>query len=304
MKIICTTVIRAASQGDVHGGLYVIDMDSEEILHHAPYSEDFVNDNERGGERGLRGIAVLDDRIIVADSSGLMELDRDNFKITNRIQDDNIFKSIHEICFFDKDLWITSTAYDKIVAMDFDFKLQGIWEVIGEDGEDRKILTDLKPSNPRPPKIEDKYHINSISSNNGRVVFSGLITHLYSAESMNTIAPMPVIGNEKSFQHNFYEYEDLFLVNLTTFGYVGILKKDSPKVKYVSIPKPKRVKYSADQIAASNWNRGLARKDNYIIIGTSPARILLYNMSTNQIEKEIQLEEDVRHCIHGLEILE
>ena len=304
MKIICTTVIRAASQGDAHGGLYVIDMDSEEVLHHSPYSEDFVNDNERGGERGLRGIAVLDDRIIVADSSGLMELDKDNFKITNRIQDDNIFKSIHEICFFDKDLWITSTAYDKIVAMDLDFKLQGVWEVIGENGEDRKILTGLKPSNPRPPKIEDKYHINSISSNNGRVVFSGLITHLHSATSMDIVAPMPVVDNERSFQHNFYEYEDLFLVNLTTFGYVGIIKKDSPKVKYVSIPKPKRVKYSADQIAASNWSRGLARKDNYIIIGTSPARILLYNMSTNQIEKEIQLEEDVRHCIHGLEILE
>jgi hypothetical protein len=304
MQIICTTVIRAASQGDVHGGLYVIDMDSEEVLHHSPYSKDFVNDNERGGERGLRGIAVLDDRIIVADSSGLMELDKDNFKITNRIQDDNIFKSIHEICFFDKNLWITSTAYDKIVAMDLNFKLQGIWEVTGENGEDRKVLTGLKPSNPRPPKTEDKYHINSISSTNGRVVFSGLITHLYSTATMDVVAPMPVVNNERSFQHNFYEYEDLCLINLTTFGYLGIIKKDSPKINYVAIPKSKKVKYSSDQIATNNWNRGLARKDNYILIGTSPARILLYNMSTNQIEKEIQLEEDVRHCIHGLEILE
>ena len=70
MKIICTTVIRSAQQGDVHGGLYVIDMDSEEVIHHSPYAEDFVNDNERGGERGLRGIAVLEARVIVADSSG------------------------------------------------------------------------------------------------------------------------------------------------------------------------------------------------------------------------------------------
>ena len=304
MKIICTTVIRSAQHGDVHGGLYVIDMDSEEVIHHSPYAEDFVNDNERGGERGLRGIAVLEDRVIVADSSGLMELDKDTFKVTNRIQDDNIFKSIHEICFFDECLWITSTAYDKIVAMDLDFKLRGIWEVIGEDGEDRKILTDLKPSNPTPPKTEDKYHINSISSNNGRVVFSGLITHLHSATNMDVVASMPVIDNEKSFQHNFYEYEDLFLVNLTTFGYVGVIKKDSPKINYVAIPKSKKVKYSADKIATNNWNRGLARKDNYILIGTSPARILLYNMDTVRIEKKVQLEEDVRHCIHGLEILE
>ena len=121
---------------------------------------------------------------------------------------------------------------------------------------------------------------------------------------MDVIAPMPALENEKSFQHNFYEYEDLCLVNLTTFGYVGIIKKDLPKINYVAIPKSKKVKYSADQIAANNWNRGLARKDNYILIGSSPARILLYNMDTAIIEKEIQLEEDVRHCIHGLEILE
>ena len=46
MKIICTTVVRAAKQGDIHGGLYVIDIDSEEVLHYAPYEKDFINDNE------------------------------------------------------------------------------------------------------------------------------------------------------------------------------------------------------------------------------------------------------------------
>ena len=61
MKIICSTVVRAAKQGDIHGGLYVINIDSEEVLHYAPYEKEFINDNERGGERGLRGIAVLDD---------------------------------------------------------------------------------------------------------------------------------------------------------------------------------------------------------------------------------------------------
>ena len=44
MKIICTTVVRAAKQGDIHGGLYVVDIDSEEVVHYAPYQEDFIND--------------------------------------------------------------------------------------------------------------------------------------------------------------------------------------------------------------------------------------------------------------------
>ena len=306
MKIICSTVIRAAEQGEVHGGLYVIDMDSEEILHHTPYAEDFVNDIERGGERGLRGIAVLEDRIIVADSSGLMELDKDNFQITNRIQDDNLFKSIHEICVHNNKLYITSTAYDRIVVMDLDFNLLGVFEVIGEDGPDYKILTGLKQSDPVPPEVEDRYHINSISSTGGRVVFSGLITHLYSFEDMQVVAPMPIVNETRSFEHNFYEYEDLCLINLTTFGYLGILGNNNNKwfSKYVNLPKCKNVRFSSDAIASNNWNRGLARKDDLVAIGSSPARIILYNVKTNKIEKEIQLQEDVKHCIHGLEIIE
>ena len=97
MKIICSTVVRAAKQGDIHGGLYVIDVDTEEVLHYQPYSDDFVNDNERGGERGLRGIVVLDDRIIVADSGGLIELDKETYQIVKRFRDDKIFKSVHEL---------------------------------------------------------------------------------------------------------------------------------------------------------------------------------------------------------------
>jgi hypothetical protein len=54
----------------------------------------------------------------------------------------------------------------------------------------------------------------------------------------------------------------------------------------------------------NNWNRGLAIKDGKIIIGSSPARILIYDIETKEFEKEIQLEKDVRHAIHGLEILE
>ena len=46
MKIICSTVVRAAKQGDIHGGLYIIDVDSESVEKYIPYSDSFINDNE------------------------------------------------------------------------------------------------------------------------------------------------------------------------------------------------------------------------------------------------------------------
>jgi len=324
MKIICSTVVRAAKQGDTHGGLYVIDVDTEEILHHQPYTDDFVNDNERGGERGLRGIVVLDDRIVVADSGGLIELDKETYKITKRLRDDQIFKSIHEICYFDDNIWVTSTAYDAIAKIDLDFRLSGFWEVIGENKSDYKALIGLREINPGEAPEEDNFHINSISANNKRLVFGGLITHLYDFETMNVVNPMPIINGSKSFQHNFYEYPEFYAVNLTTFGYLGLIHSDDSvhtmpnsfnnestgiertllRTRFLVLPKAKKVKYYADDIAKSNWNRGLARHGDLLFVGSSPARIIVLNMKDGKIEKIIQLEEDIRHCIHGLEILE
>ena len=72
----------------------------------------------------------------------------------------------------------------------------------------------------------------------------------------------------------------------------------------IDIPRSKNVTYQVDDIAVNNWNRGLAVRGNKMIIGSSPARLLVYDMKQKEFEKEIVLEKDIRHAIHGLEILE
>ena len=310
MKIICTTVIRAAKQGDVHGGLYVIDTENGDILHHAPYERDFVNDNERGGERGLRGICVLPDRILVADSAGFIELDKNTYEIKRTHQDRDYFKSIHEITFNNDHLWVTSTAYDAVVKVDLDFNVVDIWRMDGESLPNSKRLTGRTEIDKDSKEELDNYHINSIFTYNNRVKVSGLLTDLHNLDDMSVSTPIPKfinygVGGYKntaySFVHNFYEYDDISLANLTTFSALGIYNGEWEAVK---IPRMRNAKFSIDEIAVNNWNRGLARKDNKVFIGSSPARILVYDLETKTFENEIQLEKDIRHAIHGLEILE
>tara|TARA_R100000808_G_scaffold2804_3_gene10564 strand:- start:80549 stop:81460 length:912 start_codon:yes stop_codon:yes gene_type:complete len=302
MKIICTTVVRAAEHGSNHGGLYIIDLEDENIIHYAPYDENFVNDNERGGERGLRGVCVLDDRIIVASATSLIELDKETFEVVRKLEDREVFRSIHEICFFADSIWVTSTAIDCIVRVDLDFNIIGLYQITGESMSDYKMLTGKHVTDLSKIKENDNFHINSISAFNERLVFGGLITHLYDFDTMNVIESMPIIQNSKSFQHNFYEYDDMQIVNLTGWQKLGIIKNSICKT--VDIPRSKAVKYYADEIAENNWNRGLARKNELVFVGSSPARVLMFDMSTGKFEKIISLEEDMRHCIHGLEILE
>ena len=315
MKIICSTVIRAAKQGGIHGGLYVIDTDKGEVIHHAPYEKDFVNDNERGGERGLRGISVLSDRIIVADSAGFIELDKKTFQIKRTFQDSDYFKSIHEIAFYEDHIWATSTAYDAVVKLDLDFNIQGFWEILGENIQNYKALTGKKEITPETKTENDNYHINSLCVADGKLRVSGLLTPLYNFDDMTEVCSVPTIsmiddrpgGNQNSFVHNFYEYEDVFTANLTSYSAVGFFDKDFSGYGWynnVSIPRSKNVKYQVDDVAVNNWNRGLARSGDKLIIGSSPARIIVYDMKSRKFEKEIALESDIRHAIHGLEILE
>jgi hypothetical protein len=295
-------VVRAAEHGSNHGGLYIIDLEDENIIHYAPYDENFVNDNERGGERGLRGVCVLDDRIIVASATSLIELDKETFEVVRKLEDREVFRSIHEICFFADSIWVTSTAIDCIVRVDLDFNIIGLYQITGESMSDYKMLTGKHVTDLSKIKENDNFHINSISAFNERLVFGGLITHLYDFDTMNVIESMPIIQNSKSFQHNFYEYDDMQIVNLTGWQKLGIIKNSICKT--VDIPRSKAVKYYADEIAENNWNRGLARKNELVFVGSSPARVLMFDMSTGKFEKIISLEEDMRHCIHGLEILE
>ena len=315
MKIICSTVVRAAKQGDIHGGLYVIDIDSEEILHYAPYEKEFVNDNERGGERGLRGIVVLDDRIIVSDSAGFIELDKSSYEIKRTFQNPDYFKSIHEIAFHEDHLWATSTAHDAVVKLDLDFNIKGFWEILGENIENHKALTGKKEITPETKTENDNYHINSLFVSDGNLRISGLLTPLYNFDDMAQVCSVPTIsmiddrpeGNQNSFVHNFYEYEDVFVANLTSYSAIGFFYKDFVGYGWynnVSIPRSKDVKYQVDDVAVNNWNRGLARAGDKLVIGSSPARIVVYDMKTRKFEKEIALEKDIRHAIHGLEILE
>ena len=302
MKVICSTVIRAAEQGAVHGGLYVIDIDSDEVLEYIPYAGDFDNENTRGGERGLRGVAVLEDRIVVADSSGLIEIDKETYTITKEKRDRGFFKSIHEICYFDNHIWVTSTGYDAIAKVDLDFNLVEFWEILGESKDDHKIFTGKRQIKPEEAVPDDKYHINSISAFSGRLVFCGLITSLYDFECMDVVESMPSIGDIKSFQHNFYEYDDCSLINMTSLKHLGIIQNGQSS--FFPIPATNHAKFSIDKIAENNWNRGLTKHDNLAIIGSSPARLMVLDMDTGQFIHHVQLEKDVRHAIHGLEILE
>ena len=312
MKVVCTTVIRSVSPEETHGGIYIVDMDDGRILEYRPYQGDIRNDNERGGERGLRGIQVLDDSIIVADSSGLSRFSKD-LQLIEKVTNRDVFHSIHEICLFDGDLWVTSTRYDSIVRVGLDLSIKDFYSIQGHPISDGKVLTGKTSIEHGTADDSDEYHINSISANNGRLVISGLTTGLYDLSNFEMVADMPWVPVDhngqrmrtRSFLHNYYEYEDINVVNLTHFSSVMIFDKKENSAGFAQLPPVQNIKHDDnDNIAKAGWNRGMARNGNFLLVGSSPASIYVLDLGSKTFHKQVSLEMDTRHAIHGLEILE
>jgi len=297
MKIAITTVVRAAKQGDVHGGFYVIDYPSKEIVYQSTCKEDFGGDNERGGERGLRGVAVADDRIYIAGSSSVSILDAETFKTISSRHDKQHLDSVHEICYYDDHLWLTSTGQDCIVKLDKHLNMVECWHILGVQHEIHHTVAD-KVKVDSTSGLQDKIHVNSISAHNDRLVFAGALTPLYDFETLEEVQDL-VIGG---FTHNFEEYPDLTLANKT---YVEKLEVITPYDRiFYAIPKYRgEIEEVDDEIAKANWMRGMARKDNLVFLGSSPARILVFDLYRRIFIDEIKLSNDPRCCVHGIDLL-
>jgi hypothetical protein len=117
-KILCTTVVRSSDLGDIHGGIYLVDLATGEHAIKVDWNDGSIDWSGRGGGRGLRGIAFDGDDIYVAASDEIFVYDRD-FRIRRTIRN-RYLGLCHEIQIVDRKLYLTATAFDSILVYDLD----------------------------------------------------------------------------------------------------------------------------------------------------------------------------------------
>jgi len=115
-KIITTSVIRSTQQGESHGGVYLIDLNSEKVKQVIDWNKMDIDWAGRGMDRGLRGIAFHDKKIYIAASDKIFEYDQ-NFKLINSYIN-RYLKHCHEIFIINSKLYSTSTGYNSILEFD------------------------------------------------------------------------------------------------------------------------------------------------------------------------------------------
>jgi|SRR6056297_68732 len=315
--IITSSVIRSTNKGESHGGVYVINLETNKQKQVIDWDDETIDWSGRGKERGLRGIEFYDNKLYIAASDKIFVYDK-NFNMLNSFQN-RYLKYCHEIFVEGSKMYITSTGYDSILV--FDLKIEKFikgyclrYGSILKYGKIRKAIQKLiynlkpnmfiyDPTKNRGPKFNDQLHFNSVYVENDIIYCASRRDNkLFKIKNDELF----IYGKIPYLTHNAIPYRNGILFNDTAknkISYINLKNEiincfpiifyDENKLKNSDIP---------NDYARQAFVRGLCYKDNYIIVGSSPATISVYDITNNKKIKSINISIDIRNSIHGLEI--
>lgn len=299
-SLLATSVVRGSEQGESHGGVYRVDLDSSVITQLLDWNTVDIDWQGRGWDRGLRGIAFDGDRIFIAASNELFEFSED-FEMLASYRNPYLMHC-HEITVYQRRLYLTSTAYDSVLGFDLDnnafcFGLNIVAVGSGFQGGP------FDPLATAGPVAGNLLHLNSIFCDTSGLFLSGLNTRAlirFDGRSLTRRATLPM------GVHNARPYGEGVMFNDTDADRVRCVL---PK-KEVSFSVPQwdekqltHIDKGDAQVARASFGRGLCVvNDGLLAAGSSPSTIALHDLNTARTSSQINLSSDVRNAIHGLEV--
>ncbi len=308
--------MRSSHQGESHGGAYRIDLESEVFEKVLDWNESTIDWEGRGGDRGLRGVIKLDDRIYLAASNEIFMFDKD-FNLIKSYRN-RYLKYCHEICQYKGFLYITSTRFDSVLVFDIDHEkfIKGycvrargglLASIVRKTLGHRPVFFDeFDPESTKGPVMADTVHINNVYVDDRGIFVSGRgLPYLYLIRK----GKLTRYGRVPLKTHNARPYAEGIIFNDTEDNRVVIADRKGRIIESFSIPffdEDKLImKGLPNDHARQCFGRGLElSKEGLLIGGSSPSTISVYERGISTPMKTITLTLDVRHAIHGIEILE
>lgn len=299
-KLLATSVVRGAQQGESHGGVYLLDFDQESAVCKLDWNTADIDWQGRGWDRGLRGIAFDGDNIFIAASDELFVYNPD-FELLASYRNPYL-KHCHEISVHERRLYLTSTGFDAILGFDLD-KHHFCWGMqIGRFGDGYKG-NPFDPQASSGPPLGNLLHLNSVSAQKKGLFISGLKTAAVLVFNGREIASWV---NVPTGVHNARPHLDGVLFNDTQSDRVRFLNPAGERSFEVPSCAPELLTHTDlddSRVARSGFGRGLcALDDSLLAAGSSPSTISLHDLDSLKTLRSVILSYDVRNAIHGLEV--
>lgn len=314
--VVVTSVIRSAYQGQSHGGVYLVDLETGKHEQVVDWDESNISWEGRGGDRGLRGIAFYDGHVYLAASDEIFIYD-DKFRLQRSFRN-RYLKHCHEIFISGDCLYLTSTGYDSILSYDladerfiagYTIRLGATSRAVLKYGRmylrPRPSFRVFDPEQPGGPAPGDSAHLNSVTGDGQRIHVSGtLLGRLYAIHPDDSLS---VHATTPFGTHNARPFRDGVVFNDTGDNQVAICDRQGRgQISFPILAYDPRDLVNAHLAlgnARATFGRGLAlHEDRYVITGSSPATVSVHDVATRTTTRCVNLTMDVRNAIHGLEV--
>jgi hypothetical protein len=297
-RLVASSVVRGAELGQSHGGVCILDFASGRIQYVVDWNTTEIDVEGRGGDRGLRGIAVIGSEVYVASSSAVLVFDR-HWRLQHCWQN-RYLRHCHEIAAYEGRVYVTSTGFDALLAFDLDTRsfIHGLHLRI-EDGSLRLLAFD--PRTPDGPQPSNQFHLNSVTRSRAGLFFSGLRSGdllRLSDNRLTRVARLPVgTHNAQPFAHGV-------IFNDTAADRVCACFPGNEITIPISAPPGTTTRWTHagdSRLARPLFGRGLCPlSSRYVAGGSSPSTISIYDLQERCVAAQLPLSLDIRNAIHGL----
>ncbi|MDH3439331.1 MAG: hypothetical protein OEM63_01170 [Gammaproteobacteria bacterium] len=302
VKLVTTSVVRGSQQGESHGGVYIIDVENQVVRQAIDWNTADIDWQGRGWDRGLRGIAI-DGKIVYIVASDELFAYTPDFRQIGSWRNPYL-KHAHEMCIYERVLYVTSTGFDSILGFDLD-QQKFFWAL--HIDVDRFNFTGAMydPAGNDGPLLLNKLHLNSVHANENGMYISGMksggMLH-FNGEAVYMAVTLP------PGTHNAQPFRDGVLFNDTNADAVRYSSRTGEEDRALKVPKydPSEIENKGiddSQVARQGFARGLCLvNDRLVAGGSSPSTVSLHDLQDSKTLASVNLSLDIRNAIHGLEV--
>ena len=301
-KLIATSVVRGAQQGQSHGGVYLIDFARREVRQTVDWNTGEIDFAGRGWDRGLRGIAFAGEEIYIAASDELFVYDR-AFRIRRSFRN-RYLKHCHETSVFQGRLFLSSTGFDSVLL--FDLQEQRFrWAMHVTAAAEGWTARLFDPESAAGPPPANMLHLNNVYADETGLYMSGLRTRallrFHAAQELSLYCSLP------EGVHNARPFEGGVLFNDTAADRVRFVRRSGEQCAFPT-PRydPAQLEFAGvddSRIARQGFGRGLSPIDRrFVAGGSSPSTVSIYDLDAGKRVASVTLTMDIRNAIHGLEV--
>jgi len=298
--LIATSVVRGSRQGESHGGVWLLDLGRQRAALAIDWNSAGIDWQGRGWDRGLRGIAFDGEIIYIAASDELFAYNPD-FRPLGSWRNP-FLKHCHEIARHQRQLYLTSTAFDSVLGFNLD-RRRFEWGLQVADDEQGLRGTPFDPRGAHGPPPGNRLHLNMITCDGRGLFIAGMRTlgllH-FDGKRIKRLVTLP------EGVHNAQPWREGVLFNDTAADVVRYMTPEHNQAFRVPHYPPQQLTHTDlddSRIARQGFARGLCAIDEHLVAaGSSPSTITLHDFESMQTTLSVNLSLDIRNAIHGLEV--